>query len=152
MEHDGHFGHLDGFLKRRGRAELPKPIDVGAGNDHNGDIGNRRIQPLLPAERPPVHDGHAEVEQNGRDVAGFAQAHQALGAVCRLQHRESFRAQESRDRTANRRIIVDDENGREARHGQGGRPLIARRHGRLHGDFHVRVRPAALKPAAALAG
>ena len=78
------------FFERRDGSEFVEPIRVRARDDDDRDIGDERIGPLTRSERPAVHHGHAQIENDDRDAEACAEAGERLLAVARFDDVESF--------------------------------------------------------------
>ena len=79
-----------------------------SGYDHHGDLGELRLTAPCPQERPPVHDGHHHVEDDGVGPP-VAYRVKSLSAVAG-DHNGVLLVQDLGQEFPNDRVIVDDEN------------------------------------------
>jgi len=99
-------------VKRGGRAEVLFVIALDPREDDDRNTGQHGILFLLAAERPPIHDGHAEVEQDDVRIAAIPEVLERFLSVVRLGGAESLELEEFRHQPRQVAIVIHDKDGR----------------------------------------
>ncbi len=89
---------------------------IERGEHDHGNIGEGRVVLLAPAEFPPVHDRHHQVEQDDVRPGRLVQVFEGLTAVGNCFDLVPFERQQLRHHLTQICIVFDNEDGAGRRH------------------------------------